>query len=1055
MLEQSLFIEALEKDDPAERAAFLDRACANDPALRRRIERLLERHWQTDSFLETPAAVVVATVEEPITERPGTVIGPYKLLEQIGEGGFGVVFLAEQQHPVRRKVALKVLKPGMDTRQVIARFEAERQALALMDHPNIARVLDGGETARGRPYFVMELVKGIPITDFCDQDQQTPQQRLELFVSVCQAVQHAHQKGIIHRDLKPSNILVTLHDGTPSPCPLPRGGGEGRVRGVVKVIDFGIAKATGQQLTDKTLFTNFAQLIGTPLYMSPEQAALGSLDVDTRSDVYALGVLLYELLTGTTPFDRERFREAGYDEMRRIIREEEPPRPSTRLRKEEGGRRKDEFRTGRRPGLSRFLSFSSFILHPSSLQELDWIVMKCLEKDRNRRYDSANGLALDIQRYLHDEPVLACPPSAWYRARKFAWRNKGTLTTTALLIAALVLTTVVLAISNVSVTRERNEKDQALKEKGVALGQARANEEAARASSELGRKIVDDIYEQVAYKLDAQPQLELLQQEFFQKVLTFYREFARQNNRDPEVRLGLANAYYRFGVMTLQRHMRHHEAEEMYTLAVAVLEQLVADYPAEPRYRTKLAQAYWALGSVRVETQGASQAEEAYRSALRLRRQLAVEAPQEPQYRWALVTSHIYLGKLLYARPEEAEAEIRAAIMLCEQLVIEFPEQPRYRGDLVQGHHALGLLYLATNRPLEAERCFHEAIALYQPAAAALNTTFYRIFLFCAYHGLARAVHANGRLREAENVYRQAIALFEKEVATSVDRPEYWQGLFLCYANLARLLEESSRVEETAPLCRQAMDLYAKVIAALPDEVGRQPLVTRVAWLLTIVLKNSGRPAEIEKGYRQALAPAEKGAAQFPTHAGYRFLMAYWYNALGSLLTTAGRASEAADAYREAAAQYRGALERNPKQVPSLNAWAWLLATCPPEMGLRDAGQAISLAKQAVELEPRAGYIWNTLGVAHYRAGDWSAAVTALEKSLELDAGIPEWWAQRASYSTFFLAMAHMRLGKPEAARQWYDRAVRWMDNYQPKDDELRRFRTEAAALLGIEETNN
>ncbi|HMC67496.1 MAG TPA: serine/threonine-protein kinase [Gemmataceae bacterium] len=331
---ESLFAAALQKPS-ADRAAYLDQACADDPALRQRVEALLRAQEAAGSFLESPAPAMVATVDDPITERPGTVIGPYKLLEQIGEGGFGVVFMAEQTHPVRRKVALKVIKPGMDSRQVIARFEAERQALAIMDHPNIAKVLDAGTTGEaeprplgsgedaplpngrgsGRPYFVMELVKGVPITDFCDQNQLTPRERLELFIPVCHAVQHAHQKGIIHRDIKPSNVMVTLHDGTPVP----------------KIIDFGIAKAMGQQLTDKTLFTNFAQMIGTPLYMSPEQAALSGLDVDTRSDIYSLGVLLYELLTGTTPFDKERFSKVGYDEIRRIIREEEPPKPSTRL----------------------------------------------------------------------------------------------------------------------------------------------------------------------------------------------------------------------------------------------------------------------------------------------------------------------------------------------------------------------------------------------------------------------------------------------------------------------------------------------------------------------------------------------------------------------------------------------------------------------------------------------------------------------------------------------------------------------------------------------------
>src|SRR5271166_4202802 len=311
---RELFVELVANVPPERWEERLVECAGADEDIRRRVKLLLAAH-RDDSFLASPAPALQGTIDDPGAERPGTIIGPYKLLEQIGEGGFGLVFMAEQQQPVRRKVALKVLKPGMDTRQVIARFEAERQALALMDHPNIARVLDAGETGSGRPHFVMELVKGVPITDYCDQNRLTTRERLALFTHVCHAVQHAHQKGIIHRDLKPSNVMVTLHDGMP----------------VVKVIDFGVAKALGQQLTDKTLFTGFAQMIGTPMYMSPEQAQLSGLDIDTRSDIYSLGVLLYELLTGTTPFDKERLRQVGYDEMRRIIREEEPPRPSTRV----------------------------------------------------------------------------------------------------------------------------------------------------------------------------------------------------------------------------------------------------------------------------------------------------------------------------------------------------------------------------------------------------------------------------------------------------------------------------------------------------------------------------------------------------------------------------------------------------------------------------------------------------------------------------------------------------------------------------------------------------
>jgi tetratricopeptide (TPR) repeat protein/serine/threonine protein kinase len=439
---RELFLHAVGKLPAEQWEGYVAETCGPDAELQRQVMHLLKVHEEAGSFLERPAEGLGATgvftpapasQETAASEGPGTRIGPYKLLQPIGEGGMGTVWLAQQHQPVQRKVALKIIKAGLDSAQVIARFEAERQALALMDHPNIARVLDAGATASGRPYFVMELVKGQPITTYCDEHRLTPRQRLELFVAVAQAIQHAHQKGIIHRDLKPSNILVAPYDG----------------QAVVKVIDFGIAKATGQPLTEKTLFTDFGAVVGTPEYMSPEQAELNNQDIDTRSDVYSLGVLLYELLTGTTPLDRKRLKKAAMLEVLRVIREEEPPRPSTRLST-----------TDELPTVAAKRGLEPRKLSGLVRGELDWIVMKALDKDRNRRYETANGFARDVQRYLADEPVQACPPSAWYRFRKFTRRNKAKLA-----VAVGVLLAVVVMASSIGwVVRDRAARQTALEQ---------------------------------------------------------------------------------------------------------------------------------------------------------------------------------------------------------------------------------------------------------------------------------------------------------------------------------------------------------------------------------------------------------------------------------------------------------------------------------------------------------------------------------------------------------------------------------------------------------------
>ena len=556
-LVKQIFLEAVEEKSPVRRASYLDHACGEDIELRHVVEEFLHSHDELGDFLDLPAIARVSedALDGSDPDASGGVVGRYKLLERIGEGGFGDVYRSEQETP-RREVALKIIKLGMNTRQVIARFEAERQALALMDHVGIAKVFDAGISESGRPYFVMELVQGAPITEYCGRHQLTTQERLRLFIDVCGAVQHAHQKGIIHRDIKPTNVLVACQDGQP----------------IAKVIDFGIAKATEQRLTEKTVFTERGQLIGTPEYMSPEQAAFCDDDVDTRSDIYSLGVLLYELLVGVTPFDAKSLRRRGYDEVCRVIRESEPPTPSQRLNQ-----------------LAATTASNRRQVEPSQLhkllrRDLDWVVMKTLEKDRERRYETVDGLAEDLKHYLNSEPVIARPPSISYRVKKFAGKHRGVVVACLAILAAITAGSTLSAVGFMRAKHQQN----------IAL----AERDRAQENLRLAQQLVSQIIQPATERMSDFPYAQEYQREVLEKARAFYAQVVSQASDDSELIREMAKMHQLIGEAA---YNAGQDSLPHFRQSISLLEQIETRLPANADCRRDLRRAYGrysaALGS--------------------------------------------------------------------------------------------------------------------------------------------------------------------------------------------------------------------------------------------------------------------------------------------------------------------------------------------------------------------------------------------------------------------------------------------------------------------------
>src|SRR5262245_46796926 len=823
--EADIFTEALSVP-VGERAVFLDKACRGDEALRRKVEALLKSHEDIGDFLEeTPDEMVKeARVAATADEKPFTRIGRYKLLQQIGEGGCGVVFMAEQEEPVRRRVALKIIKPGMDTKSVIARFEAERQALALMDHPSIAKVFDGGATESGRPYFVMELVRGVKITEYCDEHSLTTEERLKLFVQVCAAIQHAHQKGIIHRDIKPSNILVTTtSEGAALPV----------------IIDFGIAKPTmNQRLTDKTLFTAFTMFIGTPAYISPEQAALTSADVDTRTDIYSLGVLLYELLTGSKPFETAELLKEGIDEIRRVIREEEPVRPSTRLSKLKSvdlttvaQRRKSE-----PPKLIRTIS-----------GDLDWIVMKALEKDRARRYETANGLALDVKRFLDDEAVLARPPSKLYKFRKVVQRNKllffGIGIITALLFASLIVVTASLA-------KQRKAAREAEVEK------QRAQTEAVR--SQQVTKFLEDMLGGVGPDIALGRDTAILREILAQAATRVGKELTNQPAVEAELR-GVIGALY-------QRIGEFHRAEEMQRAALAIRRKHFG--PESPEAAASLND----LGLALIACEKLSEAAEAHREALEIRRRRFGNENKD------VADSQNNLAHVFTQtdRPVESEALAREALATRKKLL------GNETLEVADSLRNLVIILGERGKWAESEATAREVLSMRRRLLGQEHTG-----IASALNDLAWAAGGNGKLQEAEALERESLEMRQKLL--SPEHPDLAHSLYA----LGDRMRQRGNLTNAYPLLSAALSLQRKVHGE------DSPPTLYSLRSLALLYQAQNKWSEAQTMFREALAAWRKKAGNDDPQTLYAL------RNLVDSLEGQGKWADAETLHREALALWR------------------------------------------------------------------------------------------------------------------------------------------------------
>jgi eukaryotic-like serine/threonine-protein kinase len=902
MSESEIFAAATRLSGEARRE-FVHQACGGNDELRRDIEALLSAHDQSFGIVpEVPDRAPISTRIMPELVEPGTIIaGRYKLLEPIGEGGMGTVWVAEQKEPVRRKVAVKLIKAGMDSRAVLARFDAERQALAVMDHTHIARVFDGGVTEQGRPYFVMELVKGVPLTDYCDQVQMELRERLELFSQVCSAVQHAHQKGIIHRDLKPSNILVTEYDGKP----------------VCKVIDFGLAKAIhgAHTLTDASLHTAFGAVVGTPLYMAPEQLVASALDVDTRADLYSLGVVLYELLTGSTPIERERLKKAALEEIMRIVREEEPAIPSHRLSSSDT-----------LPSVAARRHIEPARLTRLVRGDLDWIVMKSLEKDRNRRYETANGLSMDIQRFLAGEAVLAAPPSRIYRFRKFIRKHRGPVLAATLLglslIGGMMGTSWGFYRASESAKAERRAKDDAENRRieaetarqAAELQQTRAEareQEAIDAVRRFGDAVSNNP------ELKDHPSLESLRKELLKEPLAFFQSLRSRLEADasttPESLARLARAGFDLARLTHEIGDKQY-ALQAYQHSLAIDEKLARDNPTVTQYQSDLAASHQNIGVLLGETGKLTEALQAYEQALAIQERLAREHPTVTEFQIALARSHNSVGATLDAsgKPTEALQAYEQALAIRERLVREHPMVTQFQSELTDSHQNIGLLLSETGKPAEAFRAYEQALKIRERLAREHPTmTQFQSDLANCHNNIGALLVATGKPAEALHAFGQALTIRERLAGEHSSVTEYWSRLADSYNNIGTVLSATGKLAEALQAYERGLAIYDRLTREHPAVTEFHRRLAASHFNIGKLLSETGKPAEALHACEQALEIYERLAGEQPEMPMYQSNAGATLNNIAMIDLQSGRFGDARDRLRKAIEFQKRALAIN------------------------------------------------------------------------------------------------------------------------------------------------